>query len=843
MSLRDFRNAGHTPTLAAAFLYFDVSFMVWVLLGPLAPFLTHDLKLTATQTGLLTAIPLLGGSLFRIVLGIMTEQFGARRTGLTGLGVTLLPLAAGWKLASTYGEFLALGLLLGVAGASFAAALPLASGWYPPEHQGLAMGIAGAGNSGTLMATLFSPRLARAFGWHMVFGLALIPVAIVWLAFFAMAKDSPGSRTVKKWTDYAAVLREPDAWWFCFVYSITFGGFVGLASYLSTFFHSQYKLTPVAAGDFTTVVVVCGSFLRPVGGLLADRFGGYRMLLGLLTGVGMCLAGVATLPSAGAALALLAVAMGMLGMGNGSVFQLVPQRFRGRVGVMTGIVGAAGGFGGFLLPSLLGTIKDRSGSFAPGFALFAAGALVGAAALSSTGRVWRVRWTPECARLAGLIPSIAVLIAIGARVAGAQTAAPAPASAPAQGFVPSEELNRALPSWLAFSGEYRVRLEDYGAVGFKFNNSDTDLVSRLRLSLRIVPASWLRFLVQAQDSRIFFNQVVASAPPNQNSMDLRLAYVDIGKPEGPFLLRAGRQELDFGDQRLVGTADWLNVPRNFDAVRAAVHKGGYRLDAFASSIVVATDGAFDHHTEGNNLYGLYGGLERLVPGAVIEPYVFWRVSPRQKQEDGKLGSLDAKTGGVRFAGKVPQGFDYGLEMDLQRGNIGIDPVSAWAGHWVLGYTVPKARYQPRIFAEYNYASGDRNPNDNHIGTFDQLYPSAHDKYGMDDQIGWRNIRDARAGVSMKPARPVTASLVGHDWWLASGTDALYNAAGAAVARVASGADGTHVGEELDLQGSWAINGQLKLGGGVGHIFPGGFLRRATQGSSYTYPYVMLGIAF
>jgi NNP family nitrate/nitrite transporter-like MFS transporter len=403
MSLRDFRKAGHAPTLAASFLYFDVSFMSWVLLGPLAPFLAAQLKLNATQTGLLTAVPLLGGSFFRIVLGWMTERIGGRRTGLIGLAVTLVPLFIGWQFASTYGHFLALGLLLGVAGASFAAALPLASGWYPPEHQGLAMGIAGAGNSGTLLATLFAPRLAQAFGWHAVFGIAMIPVSLVWIAFFLLAKEPAGLRVRKTWRDYAGLLKEADAWWFCFIYSITFGGFVGLASYLSVFFHNQYQLTRVQAGDFTTVVVLFGSFLRPVGGLLSDRVGGYRMLLVLLTGVAICLGGVATLPtSASVALALLAGAMAMLGMGNGSVFQLMPQRFAGRVGIMTGIVGAAGGFGGFLLPSALGAIKDRAGTFGIGFALFAVVALVGSGALVALGRVWRSSWSAECARRAGL---------------------------------------------------------------------------------------------------------------------------------------------------------------------------------------------------------------------------------------------------------------------------------------------------------------------------------------------------------------------------------------------------------------------------------------------------------
>jgi NNP family nitrate/nitrite transporter-like MFS transporter len=266
------------------------------------------------------------------------------------------------------------------------------------------MGIAGAGNSGTLLATLFAPRLAQALGWRSVFGLAMIPVCLVFAAFFLMAKEAPGARVIKKWKDYAGILKEGDSWWFCYIYSVTFGGFVGLASYLSVFFHDQYHLSKVQSGDFTTVVVVFGSFLRPVGGLLADRWGGYRMLIVLLAGVAVCLGGVATLPPAAVALALLAGAMAMLGMGNGAVFQLVPQRFAGRVGIMTGIVGAAGGFGGFLLPSALGAIKDRSGTFGLGFALFAAGALAALAMITGIGRVWRSQWSEESARRAGLFP-------------------------------------------------------------------------------------------------------------------------------------------------------------------------------------------------------------------------------------------------------------------------------------------------------------------------------------------------------------------------------------------------------------------------------------------------------
>src|SRR6185369_9034607 len=175
---KGFLQAGHTPTLVAALLYFDVSFMTWVLLGPLAPFLRDDLGLSATQQGLVTAIPLLGGSLFRPLLGTLGDRIGGRRAGIIGMVLTLAALAVGWRFATSVAHLYAVGLFLGVAGASFAVALPLASRWYPPEYQGLAMGIAGAGNSGTLLATLFAPRLAEQFGWQATFGVAIVPIAV-----------------------------------------------------------------------------------------------------------------------------------------------------------------------------------------------------------------------------------------------------------------------------------------------------------------------------------------------------------------------------------------------------------------------------------------------------------------------------------------------------------------------------------------------------------------------------------------------------------------------------------------------------------------------------------------
>ena len=394
MSIRSFMKAGHPPTLFAAFLYFDLSFMVWVLLGPLGVAISKSLHMNPAQKGLMVATPLLVGAALRLVNGVLVDHIGPKRTGIIGQLIVLAGLGLAWFLGvHNYSQVLLLGVLLGVAGASFAVALPLASRWYPPEFQGLALGIAGAGNSGTALAALFAPSLAKAYGWNNVIGLAALPLLVAFVVFLTLAKEAPNRPAPRKLGEYLDVLKVADCWWLMLLYGVTFGGFSGLASSLTIYFNSEYKLDPVIAGFFTAACVFAGSFIRPVGGAIADRFGGASTLT-IVYGVAAGALALASfhMASPWIALAIVLCAMMALGAGNGAVFQLAPQRFPKKIGVVTGFVGAMGGVGGFYLASTLGMARQLTGSYQPGFIGFAVLALGAQLALLGLRGRWRSAW-------------------------------------------------------------------------------------------------------------------------------------------------------------------------------------------------------------------------------------------------------------------------------------------------------------------------------------------------------------------------------------------------------------------------------------------------------------------
>jgi len=393
MNLVNLKRTGHWPTLLTAFLYFDFSFMVWTVLGPLGVQIGDALRLAPEQKGLMVAMPILSGAILRMLLGFLVDHIGAKRTGIVAQIIVIAGLGSAWMFGlPTYAATLLMGVVLGFAGASFAVALPQAGRWYPPEMQGLVMGLAGAGNIGVVIDSVLAPRLAEMFGWRNVFGFALWPALLVLASYALVSKEAPVEAKPKRLSDYRNLLKDRDAHWFCFYYTISFGGFVGLASSYVLYFKAEFGLPPVQAGDFAALCTFVGAVLRPVGGATADRIGGVRSLYRFYLCAGLALIVAATTHNLYLTLALFMIAAGSLGMANGAVFQLLPQRFGSDIGIMTGLVGAGGGIGGFYLASSLGFSKGLTGSYLPGFLIFAFLCFLAVAGLGVVKTRWRTTW-------------------------------------------------------------------------------------------------------------------------------------------------------------------------------------------------------------------------------------------------------------------------------------------------------------------------------------------------------------------------------------------------------------------------------------------------------------------
>jgi NNP family nitrate/nitrite transporter-like MFS transporter len=393
-----FLQSGHVPTLFAAFLYFAFSCCIWVLNGAMAPFISETYHLSPAQKGLMLSVPIFAGALMRFPLGILAQYIGRKYATLVEMALIAVAMLFGYFYVHTFNDLLAMGVLLGIAGASFGVALSLGSGSFPARHKGLAMGLVGAGNVGTAVSVLIAPPLAQAFGWQTVYGLAACAIAIPMIVMIFLAKEPPDLDSHASFREHIACLFEKDGWSFSLIYAITFGGFIGLTTFLPSYYYDQFHVSKVQAGQLTMLAAFMGAAMRIMGGWISDRWGGVNTLTSVLVTVAITLAlcslSTQSLP---VTTLLLIVCFAALGAGNGALFQLVPLRWPLTTAVAGSMIGEIGALGGGLVPNAMGLSKQHLGSYAGGFLLFAGLAVV----ILVMMRVMQIRWTRTWAEKGG----------------------------------------------------------------------------------------------------------------------------------------------------------------------------------------------------------------------------------------------------------------------------------------------------------------------------------------------------------------------------------------------------------------------------------------------------------
>jgi hypothetical protein len=409
-------------------------------------------------------------------------------------------------------------------------------------------------------------------------------------------------------------------------------------------------------------------------------------------------------------------------------------------------------------------------------------------------------------------------------------------------FAPATYLDENLPKWIDLQGEERFRYEAYDNSSFKAKVDDSYLLNRFRFQVNLHTPSWFRVTAQVQDARAGF-QNPPIGPPNTVRWDLKLAYAEIGAPDKHwFSLRVGRQLINYNNT-IIANSEWRNQARSYDAAVLNLNAKREHLGIFAASAIVPQAYGVTPHQEGNNIYGAYGRIDDfLVPHSNLEPFFLWRVQPAEVVEPavGKTtGKENEKAFGVRFKAQAHSALDYGGEVILETGTVGAQTIRASAAQVGAAYQFLNAAAKPRIFTQYDYATGNSNPAQNATHTtFDTIYPTAHDRFGITDLFGWQNIESVRAGTTVEPHRRLTFTAQGLDFWAADALDSIYNTSGSAIVTNKT-AHGRHLGAEIDGYSWYELNKHFNLGGGIGYFGGGQFLTNVSSSHSYTYYYFAL----
>lgn len=387
--------------------------------------------------------------------------------------------------------------------------------------------------------------------------------------------------------------------------------------------------------------------------------------------------------------------------------------------------------------------------------------------------------------------------------------------------------------------EIRIRAETRDGIGDNPAREDGFAISRLRLNLTFRPSRDVTVFLQPQDSRVAGLASGRNPRSARDRIDLRQAYVAIGRDDGPLTLYAGRRELDFLDARLLGRRNWHNISPTWDGSMLTVRRGEDRAHLLAFSQVDVRDG-FNVPSRTRFIYGAIGTVKSWAVGHVIEP--FFLTTRRPIAASSNLGGL-LRTAGIRISGLLAQSWDYQVLLAGQGGGETDSPQKAWAGVWAVGKTIERAPASPRIGFEWSYASGDRDPLDGRTGTFDTLFPSPHRIYGEQDIVGFRNVRILKSGVGLRPRKDLRIGLDFLDFRLASRRDGVYQTNfGRRIAAPPGGAASDSIGSELDLVVRYQPAAKVELRFGVSRFFAGEFVAgNLPGGESQTFLSMVLTI--
>jgi hypothetical protein len=398
---------------------------------------------------------------------------------------------------------------------------------------------------------------------------------------------------------------------------------------------------------------------------------------------------------------------------------------------------------------------------------------------------------------------------------------------------------RDLPSWMSLDGQIRLRTEDFTSYNYIPGNQRIYELTRIYGGLTVRPTSHLTGYMQFIDAHALGLPVSSVAGNMRDTFDLRQGYLEYHDEDNSFRLYAGRKELRFGNERVVGISDWTNVSRTFDGFFG--HFGDRTdknsIDVFSSSVVTVHPTSLDTHGAGLTFHGGYGTIGSWIPNTVLQPFVLVKAFPHVKSQQGIYGTEVETTFGAEAEGRLPAGFDYDILGDLQRGSYSNDSIHAGAGIVKVAHLFDSIPWKPRLGGEYDYATGNPHRDPNQINTYDQLYPSDHNAFGLFDLFGFQNIWERRVNLDLGPTKNLTLLLQGEALGVSSRFDNVYNSGGGVIVRPPShGFASNSIGDGLDASAKYLFHDYWIVNTGLGHLFPGNLMSANHHGAPLTYAY-------